>query len=422
MRRDLLLALLLAMAAAALSGRSSRALERGLLDDRNEDTWFDADVPRVHGDMTDGADADRKRGLVLHPAFGLVTRPAVAVLSNALGLEALPAVRSTLATAAALWIALFFACLRAMGCRRPDAALIALVALSSAGAFFWLGVPETYALASIGLLAGLLLAAVGEGRRLNDAWYVCGTALAFAFTLTNGVYALLPTFLQRPWKRALAIGAIGLAVVLLLVAVQAAAHPEGRLFPRGRREARFIQLPGPERIGRVTVAATIHSIVMPGLGRVAQPRRDGSARLCLSVQDEPPASAGGWGLIGTCAWGALLGIGFWALVTLRTQQGLRLTLAAGFCFELILRAFYGPETFLAALHFVPLLVGVAALATLTQARPVALVLAAVVAISATLNNNSRFDEAVAFYGREGRPPRIPPTLSPPASPPAADIP
>jgi hypothetical protein len=418
----LLLALLLAIAAATLSGRSSRALAHGLLDDRNEDTWFDADIPRVYGDMTDGADTDRKRGLVLHPAFGLVTRPVVAVLSMALGLEALPAVRSTVATAAALWIALLFACLRAMGCRRPDAALVALVALSSAGAFFWLGVPETYTLASIGILAAFLLTAVGERRRLSEAWYVGVTALAFAFTLTNGAYALLVAFLQRPWKRAVAIAGAGLAIVLLLVAEQVAVHPEGRLFPRGRREARFLQFPGPERIGRVTVAATMHSIVMPGLGRVAQPRRDGSARLCLSVQQEPPASAGGWGLIGTCAWGALLAIGLWALVTLRTQQGLRLTLAAGLCLELTLRAFYGPETFLAALHFVPFLVGIAALATLTRARPAALVLAAVVAISAMLNNASRFDEAVAFYGREGRPPRIPPAISPPASPPAADIP
>ena len=421
-RRDLLLALLLAIAATSLSLRSSRALAHGLLDDRNEDTWFDADIPRVYGDMTEGTDADRKRGLVLHPAFGLVTRPAVSLLKKTLGVEALSAVRCTLATVAALWIALLFACLRTMGCRPPDAALVALVALSSAGAFFWLGIPETYALASIGILAAFLLTAVGKRRFLSDAWYVGVTALAFAFTLTNGAYALLVAFLQRPWKRAVAIAGAGLAIVLLLVAVQVVVHPEGRLFPRGRREARFLQFPGPERIGRVTVAATMHSIVMPGLGRTAQPRRDGSARLCLRVQQEPPASAGGWGLIGTCAWGALLAIGLWALVTLRTQQRLRLTLAAGLCFELILRAFYGPETFLAALHFVPLLVGIAALATLTGARPLALLLAAVVAITATLNNTARFDEAVAFYGREGRPPRIPPALNPPASPPARGVP
>jgi hypothetical protein len=420
-RRDLLLALLLAIAAISLSLRSSRALAHGLLDDRNEDTWFDADIPRVYGDMTDGADTDRKRGLVLHPAFGLVTRPAVAALRWAFGLEAQMAVRCTLVTEAALWIALLFACLRAMGCRRPDAALVALVALSSAGAFFWLGVPETYALASIGILAAFLLTAVGERRFPSDAWYVGVTALAFAFTLTNGAYALLVAFLQRPWKRAVAIAGAGLAIVLLLLATQVVVHPEGRLFPRGRREARFLQFPGPERIARVTVAAMVHTVVMPGLGRIAQPRRDGSARLCLSVQQEPP-SGDGWGLIGTCAWAVLSAIGLWALVTLRTHRSLRLTLAAGLGFELTLRAFYGPETFLAALHFVPLLVGIAALATFTRARHVALMLAGVVAISATVNNASRFDEAVAFYGREGRPPRIPPALSPPASPPAAGVP
>ena len=412
MRRDLLLALLLAAAAAAVSGRCSRALERGLLEQRNEDTWFDADIPRAFAAMTGGT-TDRNRGVLFHPAFGPVTRLVVLLAQSGLGMEALPAVRLTLALTAALWASLQFAFLRALGCTRVDATLFACMSLSSAAALFWLAVSESYALGSLSIVAALLLAAVAERRPVADAWHAGVTALTFAFTVTNGVFGLLAGFAHRSLKRVAATGAAGLAAVIVLVAGQVATNPESRLLPRGRREARFFQIPDVARVREVAIAATLHSMVMPGLGRLAQPRRDGGARFCLSVQQEAPGSGGDAGVVAAVCWAALLALGLFALATIRELRGPRLVLAAGLAFELTLRAFYGPETFLASLHFLPLLVGMTALATLTRARPVALVLAVLLAVSAAVNNAARFGEAVAFYGEEGRSPRIPPPAPPP---------
>jgi hypothetical protein len=411
MRRDLLLALGLAAVAACVSGRSSRALEKGLLDPNNEDTWFDGDISRAYEAMT-GGETGRGRGLVVHPAFGVVAHVPVALLRRGLRLEPLPAVRLSLALATALWISLLFAVMRVMGCPRSDGAVLALMASSSAATLFWSGVPETYVLASLSLLAALLLVAVAEGRRLSDGWYVGTTALTFAVTVTNGIYGFLATLAHRPLRRTAAIAAVGLSIVAALVAMQVAASPTGRLFPRGRREARFLQVPGPERLREVSLAMTMHTMVMPSLGRLAQPRRDGSARLCLSVQKEPPGSAGGWGAVAVACWGLLLALGLWALATLETLRRLRLLLALGLGFELVLHAFYGLETFLAAFQFLPLLVTIVGLATLTRARTVVLALAVALTVAAAVNNTARFGDAVEFYGREGHPPRIPPPAAP----------
>jgi hypothetical protein len=407
-KKEALPVLLLAAAAAILSLRTSDVLDRGLLEGRNEDTWFDADISRAHDAMT-GAGEERHERLLLHPAYGLVARATVAVFESAARLGPHAAVRAALASMAVLWIVLLFAVLRAMGCPRGDATLLGGMALSSASAVFWLGVPETYALASIGLLSALLLVAATEGRRLGDAWYSGVTALSVAFTVTNGAYGLLVTFLRRPWRRAVALALLGGGLVAALVAAQVALSPGVQLLPSGRREALFVFVPSPGRAAEVLTAATVHAMVMPRLGRVAQPRRDGGARLCLSVQSQPPGSGGRLGAVAVACWSALVGLGLWALATLKTARALRVALASGLGLELTLRSLYGPETFLAALQFLPLLVGISGLALLTPARPLALVLAGVLTVSTAVNNASRFDEAVSFYGESGRPPRLPPS-------------
>src|SRR5207237_7945406 len=61
--------------------------------------------------------------------------------------------------------------------------------------------------------------------------------------------------------------------------------------------------------------------------------------------------------------------------------------------QLILHVVYGSETFLYSLHFAPLLVVLAALSTLTQARPLALVLASILIVSTGYNNGLQFNKA-----------------------------
>ena len=73
------------------------------------------------------------------------------------------------------------------------------------------------------------------------------------------------------------------------------------------------------------------------------------------------------GIVGVILWSLLLGLGLWALLsTKRPRRSVwRLASLLG---QLGLHTLYGDETFLYSLHFLPLLITVAALSTLTHLR------------------------------------------------------
>jgi hypothetical protein len=61
---------------------------------------------------------------------------------------------------------------------------------------------------------------------------------------------------------------------------------------------------------------------------------------------------------------------------------------------------YGDERFVHSIHFLPFLIVVAALSTLTKARVLALILAAALVVTAGVNNTLQFAKAVDYsYGR-----------------------
>ena len=59
--------------------------------------------------------------------------------------------------------------------------------------------------------------------------------------------------------------------------------------------------------------------------------------------------------------------------------------------------FYGNETFLYSLHFMPLLIFVAAASMLTRARPIALVLGASLLVGEFMNNITLFQQARTMH-------------------------
>ncbi|MBD2251307.1 hypothetical protein [Nostoc parmelioides] len=69
--------------------------------------------------------------------------------------------------------------------------------------------------------------------------------------------------------------------------------------------------------------------------------------------------------------------------------------------QLALHSVYGDETFLFSLHFAPLLVVLAALSTLTRARPLALVLAGMLVLIVSVNNGLQFSKVVGFFADQG---------------------
>ena len=116
----------------------------------------------------------------------------------------------------------------------------------------------------------------------------------------------------------------------------------------------------------------------------------------MTIQDSLPGSGTNVGFLGVLAWGLLLGLGLWALLFLKQQFRFRIALGLTLLGQLVLHMLFGWETFLFSIHFVPLLVVIAALSTLTRARVVALSLAGAVTVFAGINNFIQFGRATEF--------------------------
>ena len=119
-------------------------------------------------------------------------------------------------------------------------------------------------------------------------------------------------------------------------------------------------------IAQALRAVVFHSMVMPAIAVVPEPKW-GSI---MSVQDAAIGSGGSIAVIATVVWVLLLGLGAWSVATRASAvRGPLLVALAG---HLLVYSIYGEETFLYTLHIAPLLVCLAALATNTRLRTVAL--------------------------------------------------
>jgi hypothetical protein len=135
-----------------------------------------------------------------------------------------------------------------------------------------------------------------------------------------------------------------------------------------------------------------HSVLMPPVpitnsdAYEIQPGRNRPLCRSLSIRHAPLASGNGWSTLGTALWGVVLCLGAWNLVTMREKRGMRTVLAITVAGQVLLHLVYGPETFLYVLHFLPLLIVIAAFSTLTKYRRIALVLTTALVMVAGYHN------------------------------------
>ena len=391
---DLLIITLLTVVGAVVSYRGAQTIDPLLLTPYAQNTWFESDIDRVYANMVSRLSDHHRTNA--HPLFPIIAHPAVFVVERALGVGPAVAIRLVIAAVAALWASAQFVLLRLLGCRRLDAFLLSGVAGASSAAIFWFAVPETYSFGSLTILLALILVAVAERRPLSDWRYVGVSALTLSITVTNWMSGLLATLVSRPWRRALQISVNAFAAVTLLWGLQKFVYPSAVFFIGDTEERSYLFTPEPRHVLNVARSFAFHTVVMPTI-EVRQFRQKRPMREGMIVQQSPPGSAGAWGAVAAGAWGALLGLGLWALVSLKQHAKLRLVLAGMLVGQLALHLVYGGETFLYALNFAPLLVTVAALSTLTRARPVALALAALLVVTSAVNNVARLRDAAAFY-------------------------
>jgi hypothetical protein len=305
-----------------------------------------------------------------------------------------------LSITAALWVSLIYVLLRLLGCRSLDSCLLSGLALSSAGAMFWLPSPETYPFGSCSLLLALFLVKVVPPASF---WgYVAVNVVSMSVTITNWMLGIFATIAIHKWKQSVKVIGASFLVVLLFSGIQKLVFPPAKfLFQQSENEVKYLLMPEAGGPVKRTIALVFHSMVMPEIAMVEN--RDsllqtGTGTINLgakmTVQLSPLGSGTYWALPAVMTWAGLLSAGLWALVTMPAHQRFRLVLGLLLCGQWLLHLVYGEETFLYAVHIVPLLIVMVGMATLTRLRYAVLGVAGLLLLCGTINNLAQFNKAV----------------------------
>jgi hypothetical protein len=402
-RVDLAIVLGLAIAIAISTYFGTYALPDPILTDfYAQDVWFGGDIPTVFGNITNiNSDFGRNNK---HPLFPLLVFPLVLAVGKLSHLDPLSAVRLVVVGVSMLWIGSMYALLRLMGCYRLDAALFSLLGGVSSAAVFWLVMPESFSFGSLTIILGLAFVAVTQTRSLTTGWYLAVNVMTLSITITNWMVGIFATMINHRWYKALQIigGALllatGLWILQRIVFVNS-----GFPFQPGTfiGEKKFMSAPGGG-ILPVLSAFFLQTMVMPATKFQDLPIRPDWVK--LAVNHLAPASGSEWASIAIGCWIGLLGLGLWSLFTLDRHSKLRLVLGVTLLVQLAMHSIYGvEETFIYSLHFLPLLLTLAALSLFTRLRPLVLLLAATLAVSAGLNNHAQFTAIASNLGNYGTP-------------------
>jgi hypothetical protein len=352
------------------------------------DVWFEADLPIV-ADRLQHRWSDQARNS-RHPLFPLLATVPVHVLKGA-GLGEAAALRTFVASTGGLWTVTLCVLLYGLTRRRLDAMVFAALAHASAAAMFWLPVPDTYALGSISVMVPLALCAWDPAGRRGAGAYTAAAAASLTVTTSNWLTGVAAGGSRQPWRQALQIAANSLTAVVLIWGLQRLIFPTAPFFIGEGVQTRFILPEGAAGISVALRAMLSHVMVMPAVAIAAEAKWGA----IMSVQHSALASAGAVGAIATVMWAGLLVAGAWALAA--TGGPMRLPLALALAGHLLVYSVYGEETFLYALHMLPLLVAVAACAAQTRLRPIVLGVAASLTIVLVVHNGSALTQALKFF-------------------------
>ena len=360
---------------------------------RTTDMWFNANVPQM---MTTVSDRNTYYDSIVseHPLLPLATYPPVTLLGSVVGLSTIEAVRVYWAALAALWTVLLFLLLRVIGYRTMDATVFTVLATTSAAFIFWFVVPESFSVGSLTILMAIYLAAVAH-RSKSPVWtYLVVNFLSLSMTLTNWMLGILAAILNLPWRRALVAIVGGFLVTALLWGVQKQFFPTASFFlgSSGRLTESIHVPPSADRILEVIGSFLSDTVVMPQI-RVYKKL---PFQRVMTTEGPIPGSGGPFGYAAAVAWLVLLGLGVWGCLREWPRSSVTRLVVLTAAGQMGLTFVFGVEPFLYAMHFLPLLIVIAAAVTRTRLRPVGVGLAILVAVLCLVNNQMQFGFAVEF--------------------------
>jgi hypothetical protein len=355
-----------------------------------DDTWFDGDIQDNISVITDRFSQFQNISAE-HPLIPVAMYAPVFALRKVGGLTTLNAIRISWAALAAIWSAALFWMLRAVGCRRLDAAVFATLGIASAASVFWFIVPERFAFGSLTIVLAVGLCAVAHRAKSPLLVYGLVNVLTLSMTVSNWMLGIVAAVLDLPWRRALLTLAAAFLVVTILWRIEATVFPRALYFvpPRAGRLAGFTLVLTPTRVLEVIDAFFLHTVVMPE-PRLAQPGYDDPP---MTIQHSYPGSGGPEGLVAAGAWIILLGAGAWAGFSAARGSTLIKVVGITTAGQLGMHIPFGRETFLYSLHFLPLLLVLASCVTRTRFRAAGLALAIIVTVFASVNNHLEFLKA-----------------------------
>lgn len=347
--KEILIGLILFFSSAVLTFYLYGFHDKNLIT-ASENVYFQADIGRSYDTMSDRKSPGHYRAKV-HPLLPIQVHPPVFLLTK-LGISTFSAVKVVVCTIAAIWCLFIYGMFRLIGNTRPHAILMTLLGLSSASAFFWLTVPESYALGSINLIMALGFAALANHKKMPNSAYIVVNAITLSTTITNWMAGISATLASRNIKETIKICLMALAVVTIIWGVQKRYFPTTVFFLGDREEANYMFSPNFHRIIAVFSTFFFHTLIAPAF-TIIDHNIEGWP--LLSFQNALPTSNNLFALAGSIVWLGTLIISAIAFFSAKTQLPLKITLGLTLLGQLCLHLFYGEETFLYALHFLPLL-------------------------------------------------------------------
>ncbi|WP_424831818.1 hypothetical protein [Ruegeria sp.] len=349
--------------------------------------WFEADLIRVQDMMVDRY-ANNYRTNV-HPLQPIVMFPSTKALML-LGLSERLAAIGSLSAAAGLWAGVLFAGFRGLGLFRLDAIIFTVLGMVSSAAIFWMTVPEAYAFGALTVTIALAMGILIQRGTVPQIIQSLSTVVAFSITTTNWMAGILTVLSANHYKRAVRILVDGFAIATALFAVQKVAFPSANFFvPRMKQEMEYVfnELAGGN-LDKLR-AFFAYSISVPDVPFLDNPTFPEWMR--LTVQFTPLTALTWIGVIGLVAWAIVFVFG---LVTAVVKPGPNKVIAQALVyyllFQVLLHLFYGDETFLYSLNFVPAMLLLAGFSVLGRARPVFLTVAVVAIPFLAYNNISEY--------------------------------
>lgn len=402
-RYDLLIAVVISVLVGYGVYRGAGAIDPIVFEKIADDVWFESDQPRVFNNMTnrDVGDYDTSAVHPLFPATGFLPVKLIRKVFHVIPIVAVRIVSSALA---ALWAAVVYVVLRLFGCRRFDSLLFTTLTAVSASAVFFLTVPETYVYGSLTILIALGTVLLARDRPLPSLWYVVMSAMALSMTVTNWMAGIFATFACHPWRKSFQITVNALCLVTVLWAGQKILFPSATFF-LGDYGRYTPYINDPNSGGPLYAARSFffHTMVMPEIKFSDRFQSIHPEWPIMITQQSSAGSGGRWGTMAIGLWAVLGALGLWSLFRNASHRPARVVLGLTLLCQFALCMAFGNETFLYGLLFVPLLVILAALSTQTPARPLVLLLALLLIVTAGANNISQFKKATSFLQTNGPP-------------------